>query len=275
MKQEKGTAKMRGKRKFYTPEFKFKVVRESFQRDTTIEEVCRKFDVPSSVVSRWRQEFQQNGPEVFADKRNPITRAQAQGYAPGESPDDLKKLIGDVAVQNELPKKSRRLLPGLVSKQHRVALARTLCASGKPINKSQLVKLLGIARSSLYLKPKRPKLDKALAVEIEHWQEQDDTIGHRKFTVLRKHGQEPRQTRDAQIWLGCSSQTQKICLSKQSHADSSQSGSGVRTRQRAIGSLFRYLRSASGRLLAAPQLLCPLQADAPDLGHGLRLSYEG
>jgi hypothetical protein len=47
------------------------------------------------VVSRWRQEFQQNGAEVFADKRNPKTRAQAQGYAPGESPDELKKLIGD------------------------------------------------------------------------------------------------------------------------------------------------------------------------------------
>jgi transposase-like protein len=66
---------MPGKRKSYTPEFKFKVVMESFQPDTAIEEVCRKFEVPSSVVSRWRQEFQQNGPEVFADKRNPKTRA--------------------------------------------------------------------------------------------------------------------------------------------------------------------------------------------------------
>ena len=56
---------------------------ESLQRDTTIEEVCRKFDIPSSVVNRWRQEFQQNGPEVFADKRNPKTRVQ--GYALGES----------------------------------------------------------------------------------------------------------------------------------------------------------------------------------------------
>jgi transposase len=98
---------MAGKRRSYSPEFKFKVAMESFQRDTTIEEVCRKFDVPSSVVSRWRHEFQQNGAEVFVDKRNPKTRAQAQGYAPGESPDELKKLIGDLAVQNELLKKSK------------------------------------------------------------------------------------------------------------------------------------------------------------------------
>lgn len=71
---------------------------ESFQRDTTLEEVCRKFDLASSVISRWRQDFQQHGPNVLADKRRPSTRAQAQGYAPGESPEELKQLIGELAV---------------------------------------------------------------------------------------------------------------------------------------------------------------------------------
>lgn len=80
------------------------------QRDTTIEEVCRKFGVSSSMVSRWRQAFQQRGPEVFADQRDASNRAKAQGYEPGESPDDLKKLIGELTVQNELLKKSRGLL---------------------------------------------------------------------------------------------------------------------------------------------------------------------
>lgn len=83
---------------------------ESMQRDTTIEEVCRKFGVSSSMVSRWRQAFQQRGPEVFADRRDASNRAKAQGYEPGESPDDLKKLIGELTVQNELLKKSRGLL---------------------------------------------------------------------------------------------------------------------------------------------------------------------
>lgn len=31
--------------KQYDPEFKFKVVMESFQRETTLEEVCRKFNL--------------------------------------------------------------------------------------------------------------------------------------------------------------------------------------------------------------------------------------
>ncbi|MBO0778964.1 MAG: transposase, partial [Ktedonobacteraceae bacterium] len=85
--------------------FKFKVVLESFQRDTTIEAVCRKFDVPSSVMSRWRQEFQQYGPAAFEGKRR-----EQEKPAPGESPEELKKMIGELAVQNELLKKSRGLL---------------------------------------------------------------------------------------------------------------------------------------------------------------------
>jgi transposase len=96
---------MTNKRKQYTSEFKFRAVMESFQRDTTIEAVCRKFDVPSSVMSRWRQEFQQYGPEAFESKHK-----QQAPPAPGESPEELKQIIGELTVQNELLKKSRGLL---------------------------------------------------------------------------------------------------------------------------------------------------------------------
>jgi transposase-like protein len=97
-------------KKQYSAEFKFKVVLESFQRDTTIEEVCRKFGQASSVIHRWRKEFQERGPDVFADKRDQEARRKAQGFAPGESPDELKHLIGELTVQNEILKKSRGLL---------------------------------------------------------------------------------------------------------------------------------------------------------------------
>ncbi len=96
---------MTSKRKHYTSEFKFKAVLESFQRDTTIEAVCRKFDVPSSVMSRWRQEFQHYGPSAFEGKRR-----EQDKPAPGESPEELKKIIGELTGQNELLKKSRGLL---------------------------------------------------------------------------------------------------------------------------------------------------------------------
>jgi transposase len=75
-----------------------------------MEEVCRKYAVTSSMVSRWRQAFQQKGPEIFRDQRDPVSRSKAQGYDPGESPDELKKLIGELTVQNAILKKSRGLL---------------------------------------------------------------------------------------------------------------------------------------------------------------------
>jgi transposase-like protein len=97
-------------RKQYPPESKLKVVLESLQRDTTLEAVRRKFGVSNSMMHRWRQEFQARATEVFVDKRNPRQKAQAQGYAPGESPDDLKRIIGELTVQNELLKKVQGLL---------------------------------------------------------------------------------------------------------------------------------------------------------------------
>jgi transposase len=103
---------METQRKQYPPEFKLKVVLESLQRDTTLEAVRRKFGVSSSMIHRWRQEFQARAAEVFVDKRNPRQKAQAQGSAPGESPDDLKRIIGELTVQNEILKK----VPGLLGR---------------------------------------------------------------------------------------------------------------------------------------------------------------
>jgi transposase-like protein len=86
------------------------VVLESLQRDTTLEEVCRKDSVSSSLLSRWRQAFQQQGPEIFSEQRDPTSRSKAQGEEPGEAPEDLKKLIGELTGQNDSLKKSRGLV---------------------------------------------------------------------------------------------------------------------------------------------------------------------
>ncbi len=45
------------------------------------------------MLHRWKKEFQDKAASVFYDKRDPKQKAQSQGYAPGESPDDLKKII--------------------------------------------------------------------------------------------------------------------------------------------------------------------------------------
>ena len=71
-----------------------------------------------------------------------------------------------------------------MNKQHKMEVARTLYASDSPINRSSLARVLGIARSSLYVQCKRPKADKELAVRIEAAHEKDDTMDHRKLAAL-------------------------------------------------------------------------------------------
>ena len=108
---------MENQRKQYTAEFKLKVVLESLQRDTTIEEVSKKFGVSTSMIHRWRQEFQAKAATIFVDKRDPKQNEQAQGYTPGESPDDLKKSIGELMVQNDILKRAM-LLRSTTANEH-------------------------------------------------------------------------------------------------------------------------------------------------------------
>ena len=97
-------------RRQFSPEFKLQVVLESLQRDTSMEAVCRKYGIVTSVVVRWRNEFKKRASEVFADKRTPAGKQKAYGFAPGQSPDELKRIIGELTVQNEILKKAQELL---------------------------------------------------------------------------------------------------------------------------------------------------------------------
>ncbi len=101
---------MDNQRKSSTPEFKLKAVLESLQRDTTQEAVCQAYVISSSMLHRWKKAFQQHAASIFYEKRDPKQQAQSQGYAPGESPDDLKKIIGELTVQNDILKKASGLL---------------------------------------------------------------------------------------------------------------------------------------------------------------------
>ena len=100
----------KGVRRSFTAKDKLMVVLESFQRDTTIEAVCRKYGIVRSVVNRWREEFVQRAELVFTDKRSLKERALAQGFEPGQSPEELKRIIGEYATQVEILKKVQGLL---------------------------------------------------------------------------------------------------------------------------------------------------------------------
>ena len=117
-----------------------------------------------------------------------MSRRKALGYEPGESPDDLKKLIGELTVQNDLLKKSERHCWANEQAAQNGGGAHTACAPRSPINKSPLARVFGIARSSLYVQSMRPKADKELAVRSEAAHEKDDTKDHRKLAALLRTG---------------------------------------------------------------------------------------
>ena len=97
-------------KRFFSPQQKLEIVLESYQRDTTIEAVCRKFGLVRSVIHRWREEFRNHAADAFLDKRSSKNKTLLSGYEPGESPDDLKKIIGNLTVQLEILKKAQGLL---------------------------------------------------------------------------------------------------------------------------------------------------------------------
>jgi transposase-like protein len=85
----------------YTNEFKLKAVLESYQRDTTIEKVIRKFSIHRSVINRWRTQFKQHATEIFDFVKKPSKNTQNE-----LSTEELKKIIGDQAVQISILKKT-------------------------------------------------------------------------------------------------------------------------------------------------------------------------
>lgn len=97
-------------RRQFTPEQKLQVVLESLQRDTTLDGVSKKYNIVTSVILRWRKEFREKAAVIFSDKRNPKGKAAVNGYKPGESPDELKRIIGELTVRNEILKKVQGLL---------------------------------------------------------------------------------------------------------------------------------------------------------------------
>jgi transposase len=90
------------KRNSYDAEFKLRVVLESMQRDTTIEEVKVKYGVSSSVINKWRKKFKENASQVFDRGQGKKTSKKK----PEDSPEYLKKLIGDLTVENTILKKA-------------------------------------------------------------------------------------------------------------------------------------------------------------------------
>lgn len=88
------------KRKTYQSDFKVRVVLESLQRNITIEQIRRRYQISASMVNKWRAMFKKNAYLAF-ESNQPTKVVQ-----PGESLEELKKIIGELTVENLLLKKA-------------------------------------------------------------------------------------------------------------------------------------------------------------------------
>ncbi|MSO14664.1 transposase [Rickettsiales endosymbiont of Trichoplax sp. H2] len=84
-----------GKQKTYSKEFKFKVAIEMIKGDLTIEEIISKYQVPRSVLSKWKKQLLDNGPEIYKKENQPV-----QAYNNGNM-EKLPATIGRLKVKND------------------------------------------------------------------------------------------------------------------------------------------------------------------------------
>jgi putative transposase len=99
-----------------------------------------------------------------------------------------------------------------------VDVAYQLCVPNGPYPKSQVAHALGIGRATLYWRSSQAVKDKQVAVAIEQWHQQDDTLGHRKLAallhmgknrvrrVMHKYGIEARRKRKKYVYPGKASE---------------------------------------------------------------------
>ena len=95
------------KRRKFTPEFKARVVLEELTGVKDKADICREYRLRPQVFSRWREEFLERAPEIFATERS---RGDEQ-----ERIADLERMLGRLTMELEVAKKASNILTSLSS----------------------------------------------------------------------------------------------------------------------------------------------------------------
>ncbi len=91
--------------KNYSNDFKFRVAVEMIKGDLTITEIMSKYQVPRSVVSRWKKQLLDNGSELFKSGNN------TKNLIEDNAIEKLHATIGKLKVENDfLQKASAKLM---------------------------------------------------------------------------------------------------------------------------------------------------------------------
>jgi len=85
------------KRRTLSPNFKFQVVMEVFQNQQKQVEIARQYDLSPRVISIWKKQFLQRGPQLFAHFN--------QDKQKDKKVNELEQLIGRQTIEIQFLKK--------------------------------------------------------------------------------------------------------------------------------------------------------------------------
>jgi transposase len=98
-------------RREFKPEFKAQVVLEELTGVKDKAEICRQYRLRPQIFSRWREEFLERAPEIFATERS---RGDEQ-----ERIADLERMVGRLTMELEVAKKASSVLTSLSGEKGR------------------------------------------------------------------------------------------------------------------------------------------------------------
>jgi transposase len=82
--------------KSYPPKLKFQIVLEALKGERTVGQIAKAYGVHPNSVNKWKQEFLENGPEVF-DQEGVVAEYEKRLA-------DLEQLLGKKEVEIALLK---------------------------------------------------------------------------------------------------------------------------------------------------------------------------
>ena len=95
---------MSNKRRSFSPEFKLQCVLDVLSGKRRPAQVCRENNISESLLTRWRRQFAEEAPKIFARKSDGIS-VEAQRIA------ELERLVGRLTLELEASKKLLSYFP--------------------------------------------------------------------------------------------------------------------------------------------------------------------
>lgn len=91
------------RRKRFTPEEKFKIVKEHLQTKTSISDLCRKYGITSASFYGWQEQFFAGAISGFEKKRGPQPNQNKNNQQIEELESDIhrmREVIAEISAEN-------------------------------------------------------------------------------------------------------------------------------------------------------------------------------